>query len=245
MKSSMQYQSCPSSWFFKILVGGSRKQFLGAVLLFMSIAVHMPAVANAGVILTIDATDSGWYRSDFVHIPSNESFLTGRLGSEHRGFLVFDISGVTAPIISAFLRLDAGAVASGVGEETVEFVEVTSPAATVIAGGSNQAVYDDLVDGTVFATRTITLAEANTDIDIALNASAVAALNGASGDYVFGAHSLTIDPALTSDYAFGGSPGTRQLVIEVIPEPRTILLVAVSGMGLLASRRSRTATKTR
>jgi hypothetical protein len=121
--------------------------------------------------------------------------------------------------------------------ETYRVVEVTTPAAALLLGGGLPLpIFSDLGDGTEYATRVFSAADNGTNVDIALNAAAISAIDAAVGLYALGGHLTTLgsDP-FELETVFGGTSDTslRQLVIETaaVPEPGS---GALAGVGLAA-----------
>ena len=206
--------------------------------------------ASSAATIVIDATRSGWYTNSTSSGLSNENYIVGESGSEYRNFFVFDLTGipVTDTVVSATLRLWTPVMdvpnnqyydgyESPDPSETYQLVEVTTPAVTLLLGGGLSApVYADLGDGPEYGTRAMCAADIGTNVDIALNAAAVSAIDSAVGLFAIGGHLTTLrsDP-FTVETAFAGTSDTslRQLVIETnaVPEPASGALVA---LGLIA-----------
>jgi hypothetical protein len=207
----------------------------------------MGAAADATTIV-INATDSGWYDDTGSHTQSNENYLVGWRGAEYRNFFVFDLTAipVTDTVVSATLRLFNPAIslpailANGYSSpdlsETYEVVEVTTPVPLLILGGTLLTpIYNDLGDGTVFGTRAVSAADNGANVDIALDAAGVAAIDAGVGLFALGGHVSTLTSGFPNEFVFGstGATSLRQLVIETnaVPEPGSGALV---GVGLAA-----------
>ncbi len=229
-------------------------------------ALLVCATAQNAAAITIDATDRGWYGNEGTHFPDRLSYIAGdcrgptcvggtRLGiAETRNFFVFDLSGVTSPIVSATLRLHntAGTAQfpSRVGffsdetSETYLVNEVSTSIASLIAGTGGVAAFTDLGIGATFGTFTATPASNGTFVEINLNGSAIAALNLASGLFAFGGSITTLNgfPDEETLFAFSdaGNLSDTQLELTVVPEPSTVLLLAaaIALLGALRTRRA-------
>ncbi len=125
--------------------------------------------------------------------------------------------------------------------ETLNFYDVTTPAADITGNLAGIAGFNDLGSGTLFGTRTVSSADSGQLLSISLNTSAITALNGGTGLFVIGGALGTISgPA--DQYVFGFSMAsfvdnhTRQLVLEVsaVPEPSTAGFAAI-GIVLIAA----------
>src|SRR4029079_6274681 len=129
--------------------------------------------------------DSGWYNATGSHTPTNTNYLTGQFNSvDERSFFVFDLATVTGNIVGAELRLanPSSGYSSPDPTETLAMWDVTTPIATLTAGGSGlTAIYNDLGTGTQFGLRSVSAADNNTTVIIPLNPAAVTALNAQRG----------------------------------------------------------------
>ena len=232
-------------------------------------ALLVCATAQNVAAVTIDATDRGWYGNDGTHpqpaqptFPDILNYITGDcrrapcgdIGiDEFRNFLVFDLSGVTAPIVAATLRLqntagmapflDRVGFFSDVGSETYLVSEVSTSIASLLAGTGGVAVFNDLGSGTPFGSITATSAANGTFVEIDLNSVAIAALNLASGLFAFGGAITTLNEVADKETLFAFSDlsplSDTQLKLTVVPEPSTALLLAaaITLLGALRTRR--------
>ncbi len=223
------------------------------------------AAQNAAAV-TIDATDRGWYGDNGDHRPAILNYLAGdcrgatcqaglNVGAdEFRNFFVFDVSGVTAPIVAATLRLhntagtapflDRNGFFSDEGSETYLVNEVSTSIASLVAGTGGVAAFGDLGSGTSFGSITATSAINGTFVEIDLNGAAIAALNLASGLFAFGGALTTLNGTADEEtfFAFSdaGNLSDTQLELTLVPEPSTVLLLA-AGIALLGALRTRRA----
>jgi hypothetical protein len=169
-------------------------------------------------------------------------------GSEIRDVAVFSLASLSPGAVITAAELRIGMSNFGYNSvnpsETVEWVQVTTPAATILSGAYSDAVWTDLGDGTAYGSRTVSAADNGTTLVTVLNSAALAALNGAlGGTFALGGHLTTIDktgPSQESIFFNGsGQPVTLALTLA-IPEPETYALL-LAGLGLLgfAARRRR------
>ncbi len=186
----------------------------------------------AGATLTLDAVDSGNYRANGIHAQAIENHLTGLFNQvEYRSFFVFDLSSIAGTVNSATLRLFNPEVSeflhgyvSPDPTETLNIYDVTTSAASITGNTAGLAGFADLGSGTLFGTTTVSVADNGFVVEIALNASAVSALDGGSGLFVLGGALSTVS-GTEDQHVFGFSTAafvadhTRQLVLDVTPDP--------------------------
>jgi len=186
--------------------------------------------------------DSGWFSSAAESGPGIDDYITGNIssvaGGHLRSFLSFVTTGLPAGVTSAQLNIYTYQVVSS-GTETVDFlggidsVNGSSPANStadanyVLTTEQNASpassdvtnIYTALGSGPVYATFPFTTADANLYETVPLNASFLADINTALG-------------AGQSLYTIGEDD------VTVVPEPASISLLALGGLGLLARRRA-------
>jgi len=190
------------------------------------LATVLAAFPASAQIVTLDAVDSGFYEWTGDHSPSNQNYIAGNTGNsygEFRDFVVFDLSGVAEPITAARLELyNPGQVPDG-GDgffsadpsETYVAYEVTTPVATLVAGGAGlTGVFDDLGGGLVLGSVDVSAADNGAVVQVPLNADALTALNGAGGLWAVGGTLVTMTGS-RKEYVFGRSTGghARRLVL--------------------------------
>jgi hypothetical protein len=221
--------------------------------------------AAAGTI-TLDFTLKGAFTSQglnngaFNAAPGNT--LVGFSAVGHRGYWVFDLSGVTDNILSATLRIGMpfGGYFSADPTETMAVYDYGGD----IAKLQNQStvdtgVYGDLGSGAIYGTRTLSEAdEADCShgctinsfnyVDIALGgADFTTDANAARGGLFTVGGALTTIVGTASQIAFGftGNNIPAQLVLDTgpaalaAPEPATLgaLLAGLAALGLMRRRR--------
>jgi hypothetical protein len=211
------------------------------------VVLGIGAETAGALTVTIDATTFGFYRDNFQTAFSGTPFLGWNPisgGNEMRDYLVFDLTAVPGgeTVVSATLQiqLHAFGYSSPDPNETVEWVAVTTPIATLTANAYVQAIFDDLGDGTSYGTRVFSAADDGTLSLSSLNGSAVAALNAAlSGSFAIGGHLTSINTSSSHQQSVFINHVAGYLVrleLITVPEPGTFLLLG-AGLSLLGSHR--------
>lgn len=161
---------------------------------------------------------------------------------------MFDLPtlGAGTRIISATVRwpYSSGIPNPGglMGFETVGLFALTTPVATLVAGGTGlTGIYDDLGDGLLLGQGDVFPFRSG-DHFAAFNADGLAALGATSGTFAFGGALLTLNPAVSAEYVFGGTGGVRftpQLILETqdVPAPAALALFGLGILGLAGRRR--------
>jgi hypothetical protein len=216
----------------------------GLALLFFS------AISARADTFTIDTADRGYYYSYDFNDTSNKNYFTGQFAGDvdatgFHSFFAFDpLSGLTGPIVSATLNLynPANGHFSSQLSELLTIAGFSGDVAALQAGGTVSGEYNALASGTVFGTQSVSSANDDAFVSIALNADAIAFLNANVGTaFAFGGY---LDSVTNSDtrFMFGGSSAldardgatTLTIVTEStspVPEPKAL---GLSIIGLLA-----------
>jgi hypothetical protein len=213
--------------------------------------------AASAATIQVTAADSGWYNDTGGHNPVLENYLTGRLRQSatesvvDRSFFVFDLSGVSGQVTAATLNLynpDISAFLKGYVSpdptETLAIFDVTTPVATLTAGGTGLVgIFNDLGSGTQFGTIVVSAADNGQTVSIVFNAAGIAAINAALGSTIaFGGALTTLGAGTADEYVFGFSTASfaggdvRRLDLTVVPEPGLAALPAVGLAGALRRR---------
>ncbi len=192
--------------------------------------------------------------------PSNLSFLTGYAidGTapfpypiiEYRSHLSFSISGISAPIQSAVLRLSQLASYSNGnqfgGIVTLGLFDVATDATLLNSiGGVQPSIFEDVGSGISYGTSVISISfDSSRVLEIPLNQAAISAIqNGA----VFSVGMAMLDGDGTQDHHLFANPGllpnpfVHELRVQTVPEPNclTLLTAALIFVPRRHSKRSR------
>ncbi|TRV71513.1 MAG: subtilase, partial [Microcystis panniformis Mp_MB_F_20051200_S6D] len=160
--------------------------------------------------ITLNAADTGWYDSTGFHGPTNTNYFAGDHDTSatlYRNWYAFNLPTLTAPIVSAQLRVKTFDYNSLDASETYQLQEVTTAVPTLTAGGSGKTtIYADLGDGAIYGSRVYTNADDNQFRTIDLNAAAISALTAKSGQaFALGGLLTTLDTIDNIEYIFGFS----------------------------------------
>ncbi len=139
--------------------------------------------------LAVDTFDKGWYRSDGFHNSTNDNTLTGISNSkELRTFFAFDLTGISDPVVSAEFELYSHEYLSVDAFKPFSIFAVVTPISDLLSSSVNDiGIFDDLGDGTVFGTGTVSAASNGTTLILSLNSDAIDAINAAlGGQFAFG-----------------------------------------------------------
>jgi PEP-CTERM motif len=213
-----------------------------------------------------DTDNQGWYTGRGEHLAQNDNYLIGHNGTDpFRNFFLFDLStldltGLT--IASATLeiqRYGAGAIVEdyvfqyGLFDVSTDPTTLMSDHPGPLPNAAGVAIYDDLGTGASYGSLAVDpdVGDADDLLSFALSPAALADIAAAAGGFF--AIGGSIDNVSNSATIHGGSggevaapppfvrdPGIQRLVIEVVPEPETLLLV---GGGLIALARRRVAAR--
>lgn len=198
-----------------------------STLIGILVLVGAPVLAQEAI---LEAVDSGNYSSDGEHSPGSTNYLAGDVAAsavnEHRNFFVFDLSGLTAPVLAAGLSIynpsdppDAGnGFRSPDPFETYAVYEVTTDIGTLVGGGTGLVtVFDDLGGGIEYGSMDVTLADNGAMVVVPLNGDAVSSINNAIGGVwaVGGAIATLSGNPLQIVFGYTGDPMPRHLVLDL------------------------------
>ena len=223
------------------------------IIIFTAIILVVSSGA-AGEILVFDTSDSqfdagvdnqGWWSNTLSNYDENDNYATGinPFGDLSRNFFTFDFSSLTLPVTSARLELTRFYYDSTAESEIFGLFDVLTDAITLNNNvGTSASIYDDLGSGASYGEFEIFSEGLETDVlTFELNAAAIADINAGKGGW-FSIGGALMSPGSPvgdgTESIFGSSQdgGVQQLIVEVIPEPATVVLV---GLGVLLLRRRR------
>lgn len=232
----------------------TKKMVYSQCLFFAALAFFLLSVPVYSETI-INYTVSGWWAENGFHQSSISNYVAGSFSppppagnGKVNNFFVFDLTGVSGTITSAQLKLynpdtEPNNPNSGPGytspdpTETYMVFDVSTPISNLIANGSGQVgIYNDLGSGTSYGSILMSTADNGKIVVIDLNANALAYLNSNLGGLVaFGGAVTTLGNAPMSEFVFGYTNDlsyTRQLVLNPVPEPTTMLLLGSGLIGL-------------
>jgi hypothetical protein len=214
--------------------------------------------------LVADTDSQGWYTAQGEHHAQNDNYLAGNNGFDtFRNFFLFDLATLDLTGLAiASATLEIRRYSAGVIDEDYvfdyELFDVSTDAATLVADHAGPlpdaegvAVYADLGTGSSYGSLAVDPDAGDGDdlLVFALTPAALVDLAAAAGGFF--AIGGAIQNVASDSTIHGGSggetmapppfvrdPGIQRLVIEVVPEPGTLLLVGC-GLGALARRPAR------
>lgn len=168
---------------------------------------------------TRNAVHRGWWRSDGFHDSFINNTFTGRVISSGlilNTYFIFDLSGLGNPSI-ATLRLEIHGYFGSDPSETITVYDVSTPAATLEASGTDIGIFNDLGSGNVYATFVVRPSDVGTVLEIPLNSQAIADIRNSSGFFSVGLRATTLNlPSGDEGVRFSNANESRvhQLVLR-------------------------------
>lgn len=171
--------------------------------------------------IVLDAVDTGWYNAAGNHSPGNPNFFVGNDGNTYfRNWFVFNVPPLPGPVTHADLRVNTFTIIAPTGSEIYQLQQVTTPVATLMAGGSGlTAIFNDLGDGPAYGASAFVPAKSDRFVTLPLNQNARAAVAASAGSSLaLGGQIITLDTdvlTMEAAFSFSGAPGSVQLLLTV------------------------------
>lgn len=155
---------------------------------------------------TVNAADTGWYDNTGFHTNANHNYAVGESGVTYHDFFVFPVPNYSGSIVKAELLVNTYSVASPAGVPTCLLHQVSTPIATLEAGGSGlTSIYNDLGGGAIYAVRDFSPSESSMTAIVPLNGDFINAASAARGSQI--ALGGSVFAPANGEYAFGFSTG--------------------------------------
>ena len=224
-----------------------------AIIIIVS-AILLGSGTAWGEILIFDTSDNqfdagvdnqGWWSDTRVNSDDHDGYITGIVfDGDHRSFFTFDLSSLSLPVISATLELRRFEYWSTAESETFGLSDVSTDAAILNNNvGTSASIYNDLGSGVSYGEFEILSDGLSTDVlSFELNDAALTNINAAKGGW-FSIGGSLLSPGSPmpdgTELLFGVSQdgGSQRLIVEVIPEPATLVLVGLGSLFLGRSKR--------
>ncbi len=171
-------------------------------------SVTVPSVPGTAV--TLNSADRGWYNDIGYHDPDNQNYYVGDLDTGTntlRNWFVFNVPVFTGTVAKAELLINCFSNLSPHPDETYVLRHVSTPIATLTAGGSGLTnIYKDLADGPVYAVRKVYMVETGQRAIIPLNVTFLNDVTAAKGSQIaLGGALATLDDQPYDQQLFGWS----------------------------------------
>ena len=198
---------------------------------------------------TFDLTsiDRGIYNDLGDRETSSNYFVGTDTYQIYHDYFVFDLSGVTGVVTSATLSLFNPSSFLGTAD-VFNVYDFNGNISDLSAGTGGTTAYNDLGSGINLASKPVSSADNNTNLELSLNAGGLTLINSLLGGNIAfgGALAGALDPNVFQ-YIFGASSGNgpgdgnTRLVLTTaptaVPEPATLLLLSGALAGLIFKKR--------
>ena len=187
--------------------------------------------------------NQGWWSVNRTNEYVTENYLVGispdsKNNDVKHNFFTFDLSQITKVVISARLELTRFGYNADSDQETLGLFDVSTNAITLnTTTGVSSIIFDDLGSGNSYGEMVITSNGLSSDIVSAeLNVQAISDINASLGGWFSIGGSLLTPGSPNyggSETLFGyshESDGIQQLVLEVIPEPASLILMTFGSL---------------
>ncbi|MEK6703711.1 MAG: PEP-CTERM sorting domain-containing protein [Planctomycetota bacterium] len=200
------------------------------------------APSALGDTFTLTAHDQGWISSSGQTNATGNYYSGLIFATEYRSWWLFALPTLPGTITSATLRTPAGdVIVIGGASETVRFGSVATTPAALAARTGGLAAFASLSSGMLFAQHDYTRADTGLNVDVALNAAAIAALNGAQGgEFAIGNCITTFDGGSITEGVFGNTTfanGVSLMLTYDVPAPGSLVAIGVGAIGAMRRRR--------
>jgi len=200
---------------------------LGFATIFLSV---LTTDVNA---VSVYAFDTGWYRDDGVHEPSNKNSLTGYLGNEYRGFLLWNIPQFEGNLVSASFSV-LMSYPFAVFQSTGQMYDISADNINLISttngSGNGLNVFSDLGSGQVYGNISTIGSHDDDWLTFELNAAALSTIYQARGG-VFGIGMRNANNEGWFLFSSGSNLGVQNLNLEIatpaVPEPEEWAMMIV------------------
>jgi hypothetical protein len=208
--------------------------------------VLLPALAALSLLdvsavadpIVVDNSYSGWYDQTGSHSFANQNYFAGSFFNlEVHDFFVFDLSGLSGPLLSATFNVFSYDISVS-GTYTVYGTSLPASIQNDCSGCTN--VFSGLVSGPPLGSITVDPSDSDGTLTIALNEAALAWLQSNEGGQVVLGGAFPV-PHDGNNHIFGFSgfnPGNN-LTVTTVPEPATLFLLGSGVLGSTFRRRSR------
>ncbi len=192
-----------------------------------------------------------------VDVDTNDNYLTGEADfglstglAELRSFFSFDLGAVAGQVNEAKLVIYSGVFGPDSFSEVLGLFDVATEAQALnFNEGLDAAIFADLGAGVSYGTfRLFRSTDSEVDLELQLNAAAIADINAAAGGFFSIGAALQTLSQTGGEYVFGQTGGPQRRPAELIvathtvPTPGALALCLVALMALARTRRFSRAT---